>query len=879
MLFHLLPSNNLSDVLSAATSRTNLGGTTVGQSLFTLTNPSAISFPRINANNTVDALSASDFRTAIGAGTGAGSVTSVAQSFTGGLISVAGSPVTTSGTLALTVAGTSGGIPYFSSATEWATSAALAANALVIGGGAGTAPATTTTGTGVVTALGVNVGSAGAFVTFNGALGTPSSGTVTNLTGTASININGTVGATTPAAGTFTTLTGTSGSITGLTGLAIRSTGAAFDLTLASSEVLTAGRTFSFNVGDAARTLTLSGNPTLGDWFDQAVKTTSSPTVAALTVTGQITSSQADGTAPFVVTSNTKVTNLHADRLDFWSILGATANRNLTLPDSAVNLTSTGTLSLATITIGTGGVSLQDAVGSTHIVLKSGDTANTGDQSLTLAVNNAARSIFLSGSLSLAGDFTTSGAFAMTLTATGTTSVTLPTSGTLAIVSGNLGTPSALVGTNITGTATGFTSGITNALKSATTTVSVSAATAPTVGQVLTATSDSLATWQTPTGGIPTQITVADEATDTTCFLGFFTAATGDLGPKTNANLAFNSSTGAMGLGVAAPLFRFHSHTDAAANEVVSSSAHTTPIPYFIGRSSRGSLASPTASQNDDILLVVSGRGYGDNAFTTGNRASIIMRTTENWTNSAQGTYIQLSTTAVGTTTTATQLTIGGAGSAFGTATTTAAHLTVRGTTLPQLMLQNSATVSMGATVAATTGVTTWTGAGTTPSHVFTDSITMSERLTLSKHFLWDGGRYVTTQFDATTTSLATITGLSCTLVSGKKYAFESWQDVNLAAAGGGKWAISGTATATTIAYHIREETYSVTPTSGLSIRGTALDTSHTVTAVSGSCQLRILGGITCNAGGTFLLQFAQQTASGTSSILVGSWFRVWEVQ
>jgi hypothetical protein len=38
------------------------------------------------------------------------------------------------------------------------------------------------------------------------ALGTPASGVVTNLTGTASININGTVGATTPAAGAFTTL-------------------------------------------------------------------------------------------------------------------------------------------------------------------------------------------------------------------------------------------------------------------------------------------------------------------------------------------------------------------------------------------------------------------------------------------------------------------------------------------------------------------------------------------------------------------------------------------------------------------------------------------------------------------------------------------------
>ena len=121
-----------------------------------------------------------------------GTVTSVAQSFTGGIISVGGSPITTSGTLALTVAGTSGGIPYFSGATTWASSAVLAANALMIGGGAGVAPSTITTGSGVVTALGVNTGTAGAFVVNGGALGTPSSGTVTNLTGTAAINITGT---------------------------------------------------------------------------------------------------------------------------------------------------------------------------------------------------------------------------------------------------------------------------------------------------------------------------------------------------------------------------------------------------------------------------------------------------------------------------------------------------------------------------------------------------------------------------------------------------------------------------------------------------------------------------------------------------------------
>jgi len=69
-----------------------------------------------------------------------GGVTSVAQSFTGGIVSVGGSPVTTSGTLALTVAGTSGGLVYFSSNSAWASSAVMGAGALVVGGGAGATP-------------------------------------------------------------------------------------------------------------------------------------------------------------------------------------------------------------------------------------------------------------------------------------------------------------------------------------------------------------------------------------------------------------------------------------------------------------------------------------------------------------------------------------------------------------------------------------------------------------------------------------------------------------------------------------------------------------------------------------------------------------------
>jgi len=47
-------------------------------------------------------------------------------------------------------------------------------------------------------------------------------------------------------------------------------------------------------------------------------------------------------------------------------------------------------------------------------------------------------------------------------------------------------------------------------------------------------------------GATPTDITVADESTDTTCFPLFVTAATGDLGPKSGGNLTFNSNTGAL---------------------------------------------------------------------------------------------------------------------------------------------------------------------------------------------------------------------------------------------------------------------------------------------------------------------------------------------
>ena len=50
----------------------------------------------------------------------------------------------------------------------------------------------------------------------------------------------------------------------------------------------------------------------------------------------------------------------------------------------------------------------------------------------------------------------------------------------------------------------------------------------------------------TGTASTATNVTVADESSDTTCFPTFVTAATGNLPPKTGSNLTFNSSNGTL---------------------------------------------------------------------------------------------------------------------------------------------------------------------------------------------------------------------------------------------------------------------------------------------------------------------------------------------
>lgn len=140
------------------------------------------------------------------------------------------------------------------------------------------------------------------------------------------------------------------------------------------------------------------------------------------------------------------------------------------------------------------------------------------------------------------------------------------------------------------------------------------------------------------------------------------------------------------------------------------------------------------------------------------------------------------------------------------------------------------------------------------------------------------GLKSVTTQYDSTDTTLGTVTGLSVTVAASTKYRFSAVLFVDTDAVGGHKYAIAGTATATAVIYQVN----SINNGSNafrINSRQTALGGAGVGEAIGTAYFTTINGTITVNAGGTLLVQFAQNADTGTSSVLVGSTFEVEPLQ
>jgi hypothetical protein len=162
---------------------------------------------------------------------------------------------------------------------------------------------------------------------------------------------------TAPAINTPTIIGGTS---TALTGLGIRSTGSgAFDLTLANTENLTAGRTLTLTVNDAARTINLAGNLTTA-----GALVTSGANSLTLTTTG--------ATNVTLPTTGTLATLAGAEALTNKSYNGNTwtAGTGVLTIAAGKTLTASNTLSLA----GTDGTTLTFQGTDTYVGRATTDT-------------------------------------------------------------------------------------------------------------------------------------------------------------------------------------------------------------------------------------------------------------------------------------------------------------------------------------------------------------------------------------------------------------------------------------------------------------------------------------------------------------------------
>lgn len=137
----------------------------------------------------------------------------------------------------------------------------------------------------------------------------------------------------------------------------------------------------------------------------------------------------------------------------------------------------------------------------------------------------------------------------------------------------------------------------------------------------------------------------------------------------------YQSPTGRLGINTTAPEAPFHlaaPETPGAFFEVFSGSSSNVlgalPVVY---RAARGTSASPSAVQTNDILGGLAVRAFNGSGFT-GGRGQVMFKAAENWTTSANGTYLQIQTTGVGSTTALERVRVSPAGNVgIGT---TAAH-------------------------------------------------------------------------------------------------------------------------------------------------------------------------------------------------------------
>jgi hypothetical protein len=112
-----------------------------------------------------------------------------------------------------------------------------------------------------------------------------------------------------------------------------------------------------------------------------------------------------------------------------------------------------------------------------------------------------------------------------------------------------------------------------------------------------------------------------------------------------------NRSTGNIGIGTNTPLTKLH--LVGTGGNTFFIDAYTNGTAPLLGfRRARGTEASPTAILNGDAFGSIGGRGHNGTSIPNNTRVSVILRASEDWTTTDNGTRLEFWTTENGTTTT-----------------------------------------------------------------------------------------------------------------------------------------------------------------------------------------------------------------------------------